>query len=190
MNTNAIAVFCGASHSQNPLHTTAAQDLGRAIATRGKTLIYGGSNLGLMGVVASAARDNGGKVVGIIPSLFPDEVIHSQPVDELVVVRTLSERKQCIATRSDAFVALPGGIGTLDEITEMMTLNQLHIQCKPIGLLNVDHYFDPFLSQLDVMRLSGLLSTATTDTLLVAPSADALLDLIAHFSPHPATPAF
>ena len=166
-----IAVFCGASLPHSEQITEAARQLGRAIARGGHTLLYGGSNLGLMGATSGAALQEGGRVVGVIPTFFSDDIIHSQPVSELVRVRTLAERKEYLIAHSDAFVALPGGIGTLDEVLEVMVANQLGLvrdrsganqsQGKPMILLNLGGYYNPFLAQLDAMRAEGLLrSTA------------------------------
>ncbi len=170
-NTMNISVFCGASLPRSEQITEAARQLGRAIARGGHTLLYGGSNLGLMGATSGAALQEGGRVVGVIPTFFSDDIIHSQPVSELVRVRTLAERKEYLIAHSDAFVALPGGIGTLDEVLEVMVANQLGLvrdrsganqsQGKPMILLNLGGYYNPFLAQLDAMRAEGLLrSTA------------------------------
>lgn len=155
-----ISIFCGASLPHSEQITEAARQLGRAIARGGHTLLYGGSNLGLMGVTSGAALQEGGRVVGVIPTFFSDDIIHSQPVSELVRVRTLAERKEYLIAHSDAFVALPGGIGTLDEVLEVMVANQLHHLGKPMILLNLGGYYTPFLAQLDAMRAEGLLRSA------------------------------
>ena len=165
-----ISIFCGASLPHSEQITEAARQLGRAIARGGHTLLYGGSNLGLMGATSGAALQEGGRVVGVIPTFFSDDIIHSQPVSELVRVRTLAERKEYLIAHSDAFVALPGGIGTLDEVLEVMVANQLGLvrdrsganqsQGKPMILLNLGGYYNPFLAQLDAMRAEGLLRSA------------------------------
>lgn len=165
-----IAVFCGSSLPRNKEIVTAAMDLGRQIALGGHTLLYGGSNLGLMGVVSGAALRDGGHVVGVIPTLFSEDIIHSQCVTELVRVSSMAERKEYLIAHSDAFVALPGGIGTIDEIAEVMVANQLQIvdgkrvldgsyQQKPMILLNIDGYFDPFLAQIQRAHDEGLMRT-------------------------------
>ena len=159
-DTMNISVFCGASLPHSEQITEAARQLGRAIARGGHTLLYGGSNLGLMGATSGAALQEGGRVVGVIPTFFSDDIIHSQPVSELVRVRTLAERKEYLIAHSDAFVALPGGIGTLDEVLEVMVANQLHHLGKPMILLNLDGYYNPFLAQLDAMRAEGLLRSS------------------------------
>ena len=182
-----ISVFCGASLPRSEQITEAARQLGRAIARGGHTLLYGGSNLGLMGATSGAALQEGGRVVGVIPTFFSDDIIHSQPVSELVRVRTLAERKEYLIAHSDAFVALPGGIGTLDEVLEVMVANQLGLvrdrsganqsQGKPMILLNLGGYYNPFLAQLDAMRAEGLLRS--TARLVSVESVDAIFKLLA-----------
>lgn len=155
----------------------AAAALGRRIAQEGHTLVYGGSNLGLMGVVSGAALEAGGSVVGVIPNLFSDDIIHSQRVTELVRVRSMAERKERIMEMCDAFIALPGGIGTIDEVSEVMVMNQLGLvrdrsganhqhwqrvldgsyRTKPMILLNIDGYYNPFLEQLRLIKEEGLM---------------------------------
>ena len=167
-NTMNISVFCGASLPHNKEIVEAAAALGRRIAQEGHTLVYGGSNLGLMGVVSGAALEEGGRVVGVIPNLFSDDIIHSQRVTELVRVSTMAERKERIMEMCDAFVALPGGIGTIDEVSEVMVMNQLQIydgqrvldgsyRSKPMILLNIDDYYNPFLEQLRLIKEEGLM---------------------------------
>ena len=163
-----IAVFCGSSLPDNRRYVDAAQELGRRIAEAGHTLVYGGSNLGLMGVVSGAAMQAGGRVVGVIPTLFSEDIIRSQKVTELVRVASMGERKEWILRECDAFMALPGGIGTIDEVSEVMVMNQLQIvggqrrldgtyRTKPMVLLNIDGYYDPFLEQLRVVKEQGLM---------------------------------
>ena len=173
-----ISVFCGASLPRNKEIVEAAAALGRRIAQEGHTLVYGGSNLGLMGVVSGAALEEGGRVVGVIPNLFSDDIIHSQRVTELVRVRSMAERKERILALSDAFIALPGGIGTIDEVSEVMVMNQLQIvdgkrildgtyRQKPMILLNIAGYYNPFLEQLRLVKEEGLMRS---DAGLVAAS--------------------
>ena len=165
-----ISVFCASSHPHDKCIADAAQELGRRIALGGHTLLYGGSNLGLMGTVSGAALEAGGTVIAVIPTFFSEEIINSQPVSHIVRVKSMAERKEYLIAHSDAFVALPGGIGTLDEVLEVMVANQLRLvrdrsganlpQGKPMILLNLGGYYDPFLAQLDAMRAEGLLRSA------------------------------
>lgn len=159
-----IAVFCGASMPRDEKYVEAARVLGRRIARAGHTLVYGGSNLGLMGVVSGAALEEGGSVVAVIPTLFPEEIIQSQQVSEIIRVKSMAERKERIIAMCDAFVALPGGIGTLDEVFEVAVSNQLRRFSdrasqppKPVVLLNIDGFYDNMLSQLRIMTDEGLL---------------------------------
>lgn len=159
-----IAVFCGASMPRNEKYVEAARVLGRRIARAGHTIVYGGSNLGLMGVVSGAALEEGGRVVAVIPTLFPEEIIQSQQVSEIIRVRSMAERKERIIAMCDAFVALPGGIGTLDEMFEVAVANQLRRfgenadkPAKPMIMFDVDGFYSSLHSQLDLMRREGLL---------------------------------
>lgn len=150
---------------------TAASELGGRIAAAGHTLLYGGSNLGLMGVVSGAAMEQGGHVVAVIPTLFGEEIIQSQQVSEIIRVRTMAERKELLLAMGDAFIALPGGIGTIDEVSEVMVMNQLQLvegrrvtdgsyRMKPMILLNIGGFYDAFLTQMQVVRDEGLMRSA------------------------------
>lgn len=160
-----IAIFCGSSIPNNPEYSTAARELGALLAENGDTVVYGGSNLGLMGEISGAAMKNGGTVIAVIPTFFSETIINSQPVTELIRVKSMSERKEKMIAMCDIFVALPGGIGTLDEVLEVMVANQLKqtknadgtpLPCgKPIYLFNPDGFFDPFFVQLDKMGENG-----------------------------------
>ena len=187
-----IAVFCGSGLPGDSRITKAAETLGRRLAEEGHTLIYGGSNLGLMGVVSGAALQEGGHVVGVIPTLFSEEIIQSQLVTELVRVRSMAERKEYIIARSDAFVALPGGIGTIDEVSEVMVMNQLQIvdgkrvldgtyKTKPMILLNIDGYYNPFLDQLRLTKEEGLMRSEAG--LLAAADVNEIFNIIEHELP-------
>ena len=171
-----IAVFCASSQPRNPRIAEAAAELGRRLALGGHTLLYGGSNLGLMGTLSSAALEQGGRVVGIIPTLFSEDIIRSQSVTELVRVRSMAERKEYLIAHSDAFVALPGGIGTLDEVLEVMVANQLKQIDKPRYLLNLDGFYDTFLEQLRQMHQMGFVRAGGETSLHAVASTDELFD--------------
>jgi uncharacterized protein (TIGR00730 family) len=144
-----VCVYCGSSPGADPRFAAAADTFGRELAARAMTLVYGGGSVGLMGRVADAARQAGGRVVGVIPAaLVRREVAHFD-LPDLHVVATMHERKARMADLSDAFVALPGGIGTLDEIFEMLTWAQLGLHGKPCAFLNVAGFYDPLLAFLD-----------------------------------------
>ena len=180
-----ISVFCGASRPSNTQYIAAATLLGKSLAREGHTLLYGGSNLGLMGVVSSAALEEGGHVVGVIPSFFSEEIIQSQPVSELVRVASMSERKEYLIAHSDAFIALPGGIGTLDEAFEVMVANQLGLSRKPIGLLNINNFYQPLMQQLQLMKQEGLYRLANADYLVIEAQPDQLLQRLCRYTPNP-----
>lgn len=170
-----IGVFCASHIGRNPLFQSAAQQLGRLIASDGRTLVYGGSNLGYMGTVSTAALDAGGRVVGIIPTFFSQEIIHSQPRAELELVGSMQERKSRMLELCDAFVALPGGIGTLDEISEVLMSNQLGLCRKPIGLLNIDGYFDHLVALIGHMESEELIHPGALPMLLHDSTIEGLL---------------
>ncbi|WP_407715740.1 TIGR00730 family Rossman fold protein [Comamonas testosteroni] len=143
-----ICVYCGSRPGTNPQFTEIAKAVGQWIGSRGGQLVYGGGRSGLMGVVAEATREAGGRVVGIIPQALVDKELANQACDELHIVKNMHERKAMMAERSDAFVALPGGIGTFEELFEVWTWRQLGYHDKPIGILNVDGYYDAMLQFL------------------------------------------
>jgi uncharacterized protein (TIGR00730 family) len=144
-----VCVFCGASPGRGDAYRRAAADLGGTLARRGIRLVFGGGRLGLMGVVADAALAAGGEVVGVIPRGLVDRELAHAGVSKLIVVETLHERKAEMAAHADAFVALPGGLGTLEELAEVLSWAQLDLHAKPIGLLDVDDYFASLASFLD-----------------------------------------
>ena len=144
-----ICVFCGSSPGANPAYSEAARELGAVLAAEGRRLVYGGGNVGLMGVVADAVLQAGGTVVGVIPQHLLDLEVGHRGVTELRVVHSMHERKEQMSTLADAFVLLPGGLGSLEEFFEIWTWGQLGMHDKPCGLLNVAGYFDGLLEFLD-----------------------------------------
>lgn len=174
-----VCVYCGSRHGARPGYTTAAQALGRAVGERGWQLVYGGGNVGLMGEVADAALAAGARVIGVIPdSLKRREVGHSG-LHELHVVPTMHLRKQMMAERASAFVALPGGIGTLEELYEVWTWRQLGYHDQPIGLLNTEGYYDELLRFMDRSVAEGFLGAEQRQNLLVYAEPLALLEALA-----------
>lgn len=170
-----VAVYCGSRHGQRPAYAAAASALGAAIGSRGWQLVYGGGKVGLMGTVADAALAAGGRVVGVIPeSLQRLEVGHTG-LHELHVVKTMHVRKQMMAERAQAFVALPGGIGTLEELYEVWTWRQLGYHDQPIGLLNTEGYYDALLAFMDHTVAEGFLSPEQRANLVVGTDPEALL---------------
>ena len=170
-----VCVYCGSRHGTRASYTAAALALGTAIGHRGWQLIYGGGKVGLMGVVADATLAAGGRVVGVIPeSLQRAEVGHSG-LHELHVVPTMHVRKQIMAERAQAFVALPGGIGTLEELYEVWTWRQLGYHDQPIGLLNVDGYYDSLLQFMQRSEQEGFVSASTLAMVQINQDPQALL---------------
>ena len=170
-----VCVFCG-SRTGGPLYEAAAHDLGVFLGRRGRTLVYGGGNIGLMGVLADGALSAGGKVIGVIPASLLERELGHQGITELRVVRTMHERKALMADLSQGFLALPGGFGTLDELCEILTWAQLGLHAKPVGLLNVNGYFDSFLAFLNRGVEDGFLAAIDQDLLMVEERPEPLLD--------------
>jgi uncharacterized protein (TIGR00730 family) len=155
-----VCVFCGSSTPADARYQIAARDVGALLARRKISLVYGGGSVGLMGELADAALDAGGRVVGVIPAgLFTREVAHAR-ITELHQVGSMHERKRLMYDLSDGFIALPGGLGTLEELAEVATWSQLGIHAKPEVLLDVDGFWDPLVDQLDRMVETGLLTAA------------------------------
>ncbi|MDE2146486.1 MAG: TIGR00730 family Rossman fold protein [Burkholderiales bacterium] len=174
-----LCVYCGSRHGSRPAYTAAAQALGHAIGERGWQLVYGGGKVGLMGEVADAALAAGGRVVGVIPESLQRREVGHPGLHELHVVPTMHRRKQLMAERADAFVALPGGIGTLEELYEVWTWHQLGYHAKPVGLLNIDGYFDPLLQFMQGTVREGFLSAEQHAVLQVGTDVHALLSALA-----------
>ena len=173
-----ISVFCGSSIPHKNEIIIAACTLGHLLAERGDTLLYGGSNLGLMGEVSGAALRSGGKVVAVIPTIFSEAIINSQAVTELIRVRSMAERKEYLIAHSDAFIALPGGIGTLDEVLEVLVANQLQQISKPIVLYNPEGFFNPFLEQIERMNRDGFFRSGKKAELVVSDNVEEMIALI------------
>ena len=144
-----ICIFCGANHGSSPIYDQTAQAVGDDLARRGYRVVYGAGSVGLMGVVADAALAAGGEVVGVIPDFLGKKEVGHRGLTERIVVDTMHQRKQRMVDLSDAFIALPGGFGTLDELAEILSWAQLGLHRHPIGLLNVEGYFDHLITFLD-----------------------------------------
>jgi uncharacterized protein (TIGR00730 family) len=154
---NSVCVYCGSAPGRNPLYATVADELGRTLAGAGVRLVYGGGSVGLMGRIARSVLAHGGAVTGIIPQFLADREVMLSDADDLVVTADMHERKRLMFERSDAFVAMPGGIGTLEEVVEMMTWAQLGQHDKPIALLDVDGFWRPLVDLLDHMRAEAFI---------------------------------
>ena len=179
----AVCVFCGSSAPADPRYRDAARALGALIARRNVTLVYGGGSTGLMGELADAILAQDGRVIGVIPAgLFAREAGHTG-LTELREVTSMHERKKLMYDLSDAFVALPGGLGTLEELAEVTTWSQLGLHSKPVALLNVGGFWDPLLAQLDLMTRTGLLTPAGRDLIRQARSAEQALSILSSATP-------
>ncbi len=189
---NNVCVFCGSSTGLSSRYADVARLLGKELAARGLGLVYGGGNIGLMEVVSSACLAGAGRVTGVIPSFMVDKQWVRHDVSALHVVGSMHERKALMATLSDAFIGLPGGYGTLEEFCEMITWRQLQLHHKPCGLLNVDGFFDSFLTFLDHQMREGFLAPENRALIRVASDPATLLDLMkpgaGSCSPVPPTP--
>jgi uncharacterized protein (TIGR00730 family) len=176
-----ICVYCGSSTGANPAHREAAVNLGALLAKQGIGLVYGGGNVGLMGVIADAALGAGGEVIGVIPSALMNKELGHLGVTKLHVVGSMHERKQLMADLSDGFIALPGGIGTLEELFETFTWLQLGFHSKPVGLLNRDGFYDYLLVFLRHAAEERFIRMEHLDSLLIETDAVALLERMATF---------
>ncbi len=177
--TLSVCVYCGSRHGSRSSYTAAARALGAAIGTRGWQLVYGGGKVGLMGEVADATLAAGGRVVGVIPETLEKLEVGHTGLHELHVVPTMHVRKQMMAERADLFIALPGGIGTLEELYEVWTWRQLAYHDKPIGLLNVDGYYDTLLAFMQHTVSEGFLAEKQRQVLQVQADPERLLATLA-----------
>ncbi|MCO4292770.1 TIGR00730 family Rossman fold protein [Solitalea sp. MAHUQ-68] len=173
-----ICVFCGSSLGDNEIYRKVARELAMLFVDKNITLIYGGGNIGLMGELARTVRDLGGKVIGIIPEFLMIKEVGLVEGCELHVVQNMHERKALMARYADAFIAIPGGIGTFEELFEVLTWKQLHLHEKPIGLLNTNGYYNHLLSFLDHSKETGFFKDR--GLMKVSTSAKELVDLLHH----------
>ena len=178
-----VCVFCGSSAGNRPGYREAALALGRTLAERGAELVYGGSKVGLMGAVADAALTAGGRVIGIIPTSLRDKEIAHEGLTELYVVGSMHERKAMMADMSSGFIALPGGIGTLEELFEIWTWAQLGYHRKPVGLLDIEGYYRPLLAFLDSTVEEGFVRPEHRAMAIVETDPARLLDRFAAYEP-------
>ena len=173
-----VCVFCGSKVGNNPLYAETARHFSTLLTARGLGVVFGGGHIGLMGVVADTVLQAGGEVIGVIPRSLVDRELAHGGVTVMHVVESMHERKALMADLSDAFVALPGGYGTADELFEILTWAQLGLHAKPIGLLNVAGYFDPLLAWVDRTVAEGFMKESHRRLLRVAESAEALLKIL------------
>jgi len=176
-----VCVFCGSRTGENSLFAEQAYLFGSLLAADGLTLIYGGAKVGMMGAVADGVIDNGGKAIGVLPVFFQKKEIAHNNLQELILVNSMHERKVKLIDMSDAFVALPGGFGTLDELAEVLTLSQLGKYRKPLGLLNTDGFFDNMLAFFLKMHTDGFIKDEHLQLYHASPDAHALITWLKNY---------
>ena len=178
MKIQNISVFCGAHEGNNPIYAEEAKNIAEIIAKKGINVVFGGGNVGLMKIVSNTALDNGVKALGIsLRSLYELELVNPR-LDEIVVAETLLDRKDVFMDRSDAFIVLAGGVGSLDELAEVMASNQLGIINKPIGILNTEGYYDHLFAWMQKAVEEGFISKANFDELIISDSCEDLIERI------------
>jgi uncharacterized protein (TIGR00730 family) len=181
-----LCVFCGSSPGRDPRYAAAAAGLARALASRGVGVVFGGGSVGLMGVLADHVLAAGGRLTGVIPHGLAARELAHRGVSDMRVVPTMHARKALMAELADGFVALPGGIGTFEELFEIVTWGQLGIHRKPVGVLNVAGYYDPLVALLDHAVTEGFVPAANARLVLVDEDVECLLDRMASHEPLPA----
>jgi uncharacterized protein (TIGR00730 family) len=183
MSFNTICVFCGCSDRISDPYLGAAKEMGGTIAENGLTLIYGGGRTGLMGALADGALEQGGSVIGVIPEKFNTQILAHQNLTEMHIVKTMHERKAQMIAMSGAFVALPGGYGTFEELFEVLTWAQIGIHNRPIGILNINAYFNPLLSVIEQARSEGFIYNEHEGLLLHSSNPHELLKSMNQYNP-------
>lgn len=179
-----ICVFCGSSQGKKRSYHDAAIELGNELVARSVDLVYGGGSIGLMGLVSQAVYDGGRHVIGVIPKTLMTPEISGETVGEVRPVADMHQRKAEMARQSDAFIALPGGYGTLEELLEVITWAQLGIHHKPVGLLNVDGYYNSLLTFIDKAVEEGFINPSARRIIVLAPTAQELMDKLEEYEPY------
>jgi len=177
-----VVVFCGSSVGFNTVYKEAAIELGTYFANNNIAMVYGGGKIGMMGIIADTILAKQGEVIGVIPKLLEKEEVVHREVSELIITKKMSDRKVIMSKLIGGYITLPGGFGTLDELFEALTLNQLHIEQKPVGLLNINGFFDYTLKQLDVMVAEGYLKQHNRDLLLIDDTVHGLMQQMMKYS--------
>ena len=175
-----LCVFCGSNEGLRPEFSAVTRQLGHLLVQQGWGLVYGGGNIGLMGILATTVLQEGGRVIGIIPGQLADKELLHTGVKEMHIVSSMHERKALMETLSDGFIALPGGFGTLEEFCEMLTWAQLHLHQKPCGLLNCLRFFDPLLTFMDHQVKQGFVTPENRHLVLEASDPEILLQKLSH----------
>ena len=178
-----IAVFCGSSSGNDMAITDAAQKLGQLLVAQQIELVYGAAKIGVMGEIAKAVLDAGGYVTGVIPEFLKRKEVVHLGLSELITTENMHQRKLIMSERSDGFIALPGGFGTLEELFEIITWSQLGLHQKPVGLLNINGFYDPLINLLEGMVRKGFLKMENFEILLIATEPEQLLDKMRSFVP-------
>jgi len=177
-----IVVFCGSGEGYNEVYKDTAYELGAILAERNYDLVYGGAKVGLMGAIAEGALQNGGKVIGVIPEFLRTKEVAHEGLSEMVLTETMHERKMKMHELSDGIIALPGGWGTMEELFEMMTWAQLGLHQKPIGLLNINGFYEPLLALLHNMTEEGFLKELYREMIMVSEDIFELLEKMENYS--------
>lgn len=173
-----ICVYCGSSSGNDPRFVDIARQMGIQMAKNGLTLVYGGAKVGLMGALADGCLDSGGTVIGVIPDFLNHKEVAHDGLTELIITQSMHQRKTIMAEKSDAFVALPGGMGTLEEVAEILTWKQLGLVSGPVGILNLDGYYDDLLSMFHVMNKAGLLKDEHLSMVIESDQPESLISSI------------
>lgn len=181
-----IVVYCGSNLGQNKAYFDAAQQLGKEMAQQGYRLVYGGGNIGLMGTIASSVLEHGGEAIGVIPSFLKNLEGAHQGLSELYETSNMTERKNKMIELADAFIAMPGGLGTYEELFEVLSQAQLKLHPHPVGILNVAGFFDPLIQMLQNTVTAGFMPPENMDLLCKATTPAALLDQLRHWQPRDA----
>jgi len=181
-----IAVFCGSGDGYNEIYRETAYQLGKTLAEQGIATIYGGAKVGMMGALADGVLQHGGKIVGVIPYFLKTKEVVHEGLTELISVETMHDRKLKMSELSDGIITMPGGWGTMEEMFEMLTWGQLGLHVKPVGLLNVNGYYDALKALSDNMVQEGFLDEYVNSTLLISESIEDLLEQMAAYAPPPA----
>lgn len=181
-NPKSLCVFCGSRNGNDPAYVEEAKKLARMMAQNGIELVYGGGSIGIMGIVAQEVMDNGGRVTGIIPQFLQKHEVGHNGLSELIVTDSMHERKRTMFERSDGFIVLPGGLGTLDETFEIMTWKQLRLHDKPIIVLDTNNYWQPFQNLVDATINNGFAHDSARDLFSIVKTAE---DIFAQFKTIP-----
>ena len=179
-------MFCGSSEGNDSIIINEASVLGKTLAARNIALIYGAAKIGIMGVVSKAVKENGGEVIGVVPHFLSTKEIIDTQIDELITTETMHERKVIMYDKSEGFIIIPGGFGTMDELFEIATWGQLGLHTKPIGILNTNGYYDALIDQCKMMVSRGFLKKENLDAIIIDYTIDGLLDKMNAYTPLPA----